>query len=571
MSEETNLPVEEPPDPGVAARRPPPAAKQQPQPRQEPTSKSAERISEEDDKDVWTFLNDLGGEAALQIKLYRKQPKDWQGHHIAGYIEEFDEVFTEQDIIRRFGGGKYQVKTWRHNPKGGWQYSGAKTFEIAGDPKITGLLPEDNGKHNNSRNTDDGDVMLQAKAMDHMQRLANDSQKRSWALEDETRRQNQNQNRGTDPELLRLLTDNPQVRMMQTQLASFQQALADKDKQLLDIVSRKPETTVMDRITEKMVDGESARIEGIRLQHESERRQLLDSHRQDIERERSRLEGELTQRERSHEREIGTLRESQGFAQKSIEQSYEARVDGLKGRIADLERQLAKTEAELTEQRNKKDKGPLDSVEEVAKLKNALEVLSPNEKEPSSIWEKVLDTVMNSPLAGAVAARVENAPPAQPQPMHPQEIRRRRAAQAMAQAQGGQGGVPTAPKKKPKPTGPPALNPIEVAAAIQFMENALVNGTDPVQFAASARAMVPAQVLHSLREMGPDRFLDLARVPEGSQLLTQAGRNFVRKIARALLGYGGAEGAPVEPMAAETPTAPAEAPETPTAEDDIPF
>jgi hypothetical protein len=98
------------------------------------------------------------------------------------------------------------------------------------------------------------------------------------------------------------------------------------------------------------------------------------------------------------------------------------------------------------------------------------------------------------------------------------------------------------------------LNPLEVATAVTFMEQSIVNGTDPRQFAESARSMVPKQVMAALKAQGVDAFLaQTAQLQDGSPLATQNGRNWARKVARYLV-----EGGPQAPEAEaveEPPTA----------------
>jgi hypothetical protein len=527
---------------------------QQPRNATPEVSNAALQQSQSDDKSIWDWMQEMGGAAGeLRIKVDRKYPREWQGHHIAGYLDEFDEPFSEADIKQRFGGGKFQVKIQRRSPKGGgWVFAGAKTFEIEGDPRLSGALLTDHPPTPAAGalkpTTDDATE----KAMDHMARSAELHQRRAWQLEDE-RRKGDN---GLTPELLKLVTDNPQVRVMAQEMAELRRQAAEKDQRILELITNmnKAPTTpsVIEKTFEHLVAGESHRIEALRTQFDSELRTIRENNRHDVDRERDRLKTELDSRERSHEREIASLREAHGQALKSIEQSYEARIEGYKRREHDLERQLTEARAEVTKLRDLKDKGPLDLVEEVAKMKNALEVLSP-EQEPTSTAERIFQGLMQSPVVQAVASRVENAPAAPP-PAAPNvdQMRRRRAAAAAARAgqappQGSNPEAAVIPLRKPRAPRPHVieLNPVEVAAAISFMEQSIVNGTDPRQFAESARSMVPKQVMMALRAQGVDAFLNsTAQLQDGSPLATQSGRNWARKVARWLL-----EGTTEEPTA----------------------
>jgi hypothetical protein len=74
----------------------------------------------------------------------------------------------------------------------------------------------------------------------------------------------------------------------------------------------------------------------------------------------------------------------------------------------------------------------------------------------------------------------------------------------------------------------------DVRAAVAFMENAVRNNTDAVEFANSARHLVPADVLRFIQRVGIDEFLNHVVEP-GSALTTQRGRNFARMVAKVLL------------------------------------
>lgn len=572
MPEHDNL--DELPPPRKGPRNPPP----------ERTSAAAEAISQADDRSVYDWLQEIGSGAVLRITLTRVSPKEWVGtdgqrHLVAGYLDEFDYLITENEIKTRFGGGRFQVKVYKPGPKGNRVYAGARTFEIQGDPKLTGeaFIPTGGGQERMEPNA--GDVSLQRQALSAMTQQATDAQKRAWQIEDEMRR---GRNQGIDTELLKAMSDpmKEQVRSMESRFSDLSKQLAEKDKQLLDIVTRKPEATFQDRILEKMVDSESVRIEAIRVRHDSELRQLRQSNADDLKASREHLNDELKQRERAHERELDTMKSSLSGQIDSLKSSHEARVDGLKGRISDLERQLTEGKIEITELRTRKEKGSVEMMQEIAVMKNGLEALGMSNPEGNegSIWERLLGTALESPLAKAVAARVEQAPPAQ-QPQAQQPRRRvitpeqRAAAQRAARAAASQGATPeqqmqaaqqaaaqVAEKpKKPKKKGPPQLDPVEVVTAVALMEASVRNGTDPAVFAASVRSMIPRDILDRIREQGIDKFLtETAKLDPGSPLATQMGRNFMRKVARILL-----EGAEMVAEAAPAPVP--EPPVDPTA------
>lgn len=551
-----------------------------------PTSAAAEAISQADDRSIYDWLSDIGTGAVIRVKLHRTWPKEWPGpdgqrHLTAGYIDEFDSMISENDIMHRYGGGKFTIKAYKQNPKGSFIYAGSKTFELRGDPKLTGdvynVAAGGGPSHGEPRTLDSLDAPIQHRAMAAMERQATESQRRAWQLEDESRK---SRNIGIDPELLRTLSDpmRDQVRSMEHRLGEMTKLLSDKDQRIIDLVTRKPDgPTFQDRILEKMVDGESARVEAIRVQHDAELRTIRENQSAELRQAREHMADELKQRERSHERELDTLRASHASAIDAIKSSNEARIDGLKGRISDLERQLTEAKTEVAELRARKEKGPVEAMQEVAQLKNAMEALGIGggaEGEGGSIWERILGTALESPLAKAVAARVEQAPTASPpQAQRPPQRRvitpaQRAAARQAAQVAAQQGATreqqmvvaqaaaqevaqaeQVVAKKAKKAKKAAAVDPAEVVAAVAFMEAAVRNNTDPVTFAESVRSMIPKPILDRIRAIGIDKFLaEHAKLEPSSPLTTQMGRNFIRKVARILI-----EGTAEEPPAEAVP------------------
>jgi hypothetical protein len=85
----------------------------------------------------------------------------------------------------------------------------------------------------------------------------------------------------------------------------------------------------------------------------------------------------------------------------------------------------------------------------------------------------------------------------------------------------------------------PAIAPATVKIAVEFLESAFRNGQDPAEVATSVRSMVPTDVLTAIKQLGIDGFLEkVARLDSTSPLANQAGRNWTRKLGKALLGDG---------------------------------
>ena len=506
-------------------------------------SSSAEAFSGQDDRSVFEWLTEVGTGASLKIKLIRVTPATWQGHNIKGHIDEFDTPFSEKEIQSRFGGGKFLVRTWKQSAKGNWVYSGTRTFEIAGDPKVTGELLHGGAEEKETLVPLEGPATT--RAMNMVERVAEQERKRAERMEDEIR---STRSSGPDMGFFNAAMEpiRAQIEALNAQLLASQRIAADKDARILELATRKPETTFQDTLLGKMVDGESARIEGIRENHASELRQLRENHASELKSAREHQREELAMRENTHAREISTLERSHASSMDSLKLSYEGRIDSFKSRISDLEQRLTQMGAELGTMRDKKDKGLIEQMEEMATVKNAMEALGMGGAgEPQgSVLERIAMGVLESPVVKAIATRVEQTPAQQaalqaPPQQQPPQRRVRRAAPPQPQhapQEVSADGQPLAPQMVGQ-IQPVRLkiNPADVQIAINLLEGAVKNGTDAATFAESARSMVPGDILAAVKQLGVDAFLkDVAKLDDGSPLATMAGRNFLRKVVKYL-------------------------------------
>lgn len=449
---------------------------------------AGEVIQQVDERSTLDWLQGLGGSGPMQVRVSRHEPKIWKGHTTGGYCGTFDEPIDEQKIQALYGGGKYDIKVFQPKPKGGgYCQTAMRRLEIAGEPKInTEVSPTfDSSAASNSGGGGGGNGGTD-RVLSTMERITSESQRRAEALEKEIR-----QGSNMSGDMLKILTDT---------------------------VSRQSPN---DRILEKMIDGESARIEAIRTQHDSELRQLRQSNNDEIKMLREHGHQDAQLREKAHEREIANMRETNAMQIENMKQTFEGRIDSFKARQSDLERQLTESKAEIGELKAKKDKGPVESMQEVMALKEALEAFGGGGgEEEDSTWKTVLQQLVEkvgAPIASAAASRVEAAPPA------PRPVARRPQPQPRPVA----AVLPAKPQRLP-------LKPDEAAGAVAFMETALRNGTDPVAFATSAKSMVPAAIINFVKARGIDTFLTAAKVDENSPLMTQAGKNWVRSVAKSI-------------------------------------
>lgn len=532
---------------------------------------AAQRIREDTDQDVRSWLQGIAGDSAIKITIYRKLPTSYKGHDgLEGTLETVFELVDEEYIKERHGGGQYKLTVF-HNPKGVWKYLTSRSCKIAGPPKLELLydVEEESGNKGNGQIHDSGS----ARVLDTMERITQQAHARAdRAAEEGT-------SGGFDLSAIQVLLD-----PIQRQLEAQQTANADLRDKLMEAMTQKPDTTVQDGLIGRMWDGESGRLETVRTNHDTELRTLRKSNDDQLERAEDRHRDAIKSCETAHEREIKAFERSNDAQSKALEVAHESRIDGLKAENKRLDRELVELKKEVGELRAKKDMSIADKAEELMTVKNALKIVSGDDGEEKEKWyERVIGAVTDNPEAlgrifGKVAGETpDKDAPAPPQQEAPDEAEDDEGA-AESDASTGEGG-PSMPRvgqpfkmpdgriyvrqadnsivpwKKPAeaestestestesappPQNKPAIkkpDESEVIIAITFMEGAIRNNTAPAIFAASARNLIPPSILTYMREVGVDRFLnEVAHLDPSSPLATENGRKFARRVGKFLL------------------------------------
>lgn len=550
--------------PAAPARRGPgrPPATTKP----EPSNPAATALAHEDAKTVFDWLRGLGQAGAIRAKLTRLSPSTTaSGINCKGYLCEYEEMVDEKEILRVWGGGTFQLQVKVPNPAGGWKHAGQRQFDIGMPPKVPG--------HEEEREViipqapkPDNDVTKQALGM-----MADMTRR----AEDRAEKASTQQPPGVDWQQVKLMMVAPletQIANLTSTINNLTSQLAAKDKTIVDLMMRKPDTTFQETMLLEHTRNESAAQTRMRDNHESELRQLRQSHTDELRYTRDAHQRELDARDRAHERELKSLGSANSMIMESGKQGTEARVDALKTQIVTLERQLTEKTAENTTLREKKDKSIVETLGEIASTKEAIDAITGggDKTEETPVWERVVTQIVDSPFAKAVAHRIENAP-AQPPPQPQQQVRRRvirrvavdaqgnpvvQAQQAQPAAQqptntavvdqalaeqpapaadGQPAQNPPAPVKKRIP--PPKVSEVELSIAVQYMENAVISGnTTPEDFAASVKSSLDGKIISYIRDAGIDELLRLAKISENSPLNSQHGKNFCRKVAKILVG-----------------------------------
>lgn len=500
------------------------------------------RMQNEDAQGVSDYLRSFAGSGPSKVKIFRNQPTMWHGKQIAGLIETTDDLLTEEDIQARYGGGKYTVQVHIQKDDGkGWRYAGQRQVVIAGDPRLDNMpdfVPERTVQPLTPKE-DDG---LVRSALSMVERTAAHERERASRLEAEMR---ENAGKaGLDMSILETISRilQPQVDAANRRAESLEQRLAAQQE-------KKPEPNPMqDALVEKILSDDNARLNTVREAHNSELRAMRENHqaeltatktaaREDLKRAEDRADRMLDMTEKTHAREVDGLRQGHQTQLENLKASFEARLAVYEGENRRLHKELEERKIELTELRGKKEKSPTDQILEFAQLKDALDTLQGNEdKEPQSTAEKIFDKV--SPLLEAVGQRVMAPQQAAQQPVNPAVM------QAMMQQAVQQPQVPKVLKKKPKlPTMGQSAAPTpivieELATAVNLIEGAINNGQDPQAFASTIQSLVPGNIIHAIKSVGGfEKFLvDRVQLGVNSPILSQQGRNFIRKVEKILLG-----------------------------------
>src|SRR6185503_7736720 len=70
----------------------------------------------------------------------RKEPQRGpNGEQVSGVLESVEERIDEEYVRNTWGGGIFQLKVQKPNPKGGWLHFKAFTLRLPGPPKLGGV------------------------------------------------------------------------------------------------------------------------------------------------------------------------------------------------------------------------------------------------------------------------------------------------------------------------------------------------------------------------------------------------------------------------------------------------
>lgn len=470
-------------------------------------------------KDILSNLT--SGGKSIKVHVHRVLPKQWNGHNIHGKLETFEEPIGEDEIKEMYGGGTFRIQVMVVGKNGKFEYirGGNRTIRIAGDP----IIPK-------------GSVIGVGSAATDTEALAKQAMTTMRELVD---RKNNDPNE-------RLF-----VQSMQDQLKNMQEQILRKDEKIIDLITQKPEPGTADRMIEKMLDQEGARIQMLRAQHESELRTIRERHQGEVDRVHTHYERASQTANEAHLREIQNITRGYEGRIETLNLAHTSALKGLERELSHLDRLYSSTVSERDALRNEKTKSPIDMMKEIATMREAFETLGggPGEQ-PTSAWDKLAEVA--GPLITGIGQRISdgpaagNSPPqqqAQPNAAPQEEIPvnqpfRAPDGRVLVRRPDGSFGV-VQKKKKPsvevKGGETVEIRSEDLRPAITFMEAAMRAGTDAKIFAQTVRNVLPPSIQKAFAadKLGVDHFLDqVASLEPGSPLSSQAGRDWIREVAK---------------------------------------
>lgn len=519
-----------------------------------PEMREIERASDASIRDWLQQLASENGE--IKIAVVRKRPHQitvgGKTYKTDGTVGSYEEFIDEERLLADYGGGDYTLRISKMTAKGP-RYVTSRDVKLPGEPRIDNLPMA-------SAAPSAAPAAPAAPARDPIAEvLLTKTLQRADRLEDEARTSRNAP--AFDPAIIEAFT-----RPLRDANERLERELAEMRRDMRE-AAKKPavedaELRATGKLLDKLIDGDSSRLEATRMRFESEMRQIKENAREDEKRMMDRHAREIDDARKDRDRLLADQKSSYEREISALRSSFDVQRQLLQGEIDRLKGDLTAAKAELAELKAKKDKSFLEQANDIKKLKEALNDDDGDESESKGI-AGVIGKLAESKVAEVVVDRLlsQAQPPAPPPPqqqaMLPPPGRPFRGQDGKFYVNDGTQVVPFTPPKKKKDAAPPAgappaegevaaapepavmpvIDPENAAKAIAFLETAYRGGADPVEFANSARTMVPQDIVNAIRAVGVDRFLDqMAGLQGSSPLAMQAGRNWCRKVGKALIG-----------------------------------
>jgi len=526
-------------------------------------------IRNEEERSLKEWLDGLGQVGAFKVQLRREQPKHVRvnGRDVKteGFLETYDHSIDEEFIQKEHGGGTYAIKVTRRGANGSYKYEPGlhRTITIAGDPSLERLPSSTPAAGAAPAPTQP------AEGLGFVKETFGVLTKEIDRLHERSERKEPVVPKGIDPALQVVLDQ------MRRDADRRDKEVGELRVELARARDTKPaEDPIKDKILGSLIDGESGRIAALRLTHDSELRQIKDAtvaeqsrrddrHERDVAALRAGHEREIATMKASYEREIAALRQTHEVTSAISTQSSNLQLKVLENDNKRLERELDALRIEVKDLRARKDKTIVEQAKDLETIKDALGLDSGDKTN----FDKLLE-VVSSPAAAEFVGRIVGGKETAAATTTAATAQAAGPSRTLVQAADGQkywhvtdgkGGQRLVPaKKKPKvipaivnPDGTvatpeivlPEIDPTQIAVVVGYLERAFASRQEPEVVAQSGRTTVPEEILTWIRThdteqvSGVDLFMSkVAKLPGTSPLLSQAGKNWLRKVGKALVG-----------------------------------
>lgn len=499
-------------------------------------SPELKKVRQGEDIDLREILDSMGTEGAWKVSVRRIAPeyvRDASGKQVqtSGLLKTYTSKIDEDLIAREHGGGKFRLRFQKRNAKGSFEFFTERTIDIAGEPSLEDLprsvhqAPPTAAAPTHKEESPN----LVNRAFDVLTSQLDKAQNTVAPVVE----------RGPDPSTQAMLA------MLQKTIDQRDAQLARMQERMDQLATQKPpEDPMKDKWLDKLMADDTARLTTVRTQYESEIRIIKQSHHDQEQRLQDRFERERMELKGIHERELGLQRTSHEVAMSAAKSSFDTQIKLLESENRRLERDNAELRADLKESRAKKDKSLVEQAREIREVKEAL---GEDDGEQSTL-DKIVGAVTNPgaiDFAKNLIGKATGTPAAAAAAVQPVQAKSKVVVTPDGQKwlqkpDGSFHGPLKKPKKVVQGSADPTIPPIDqetLDRIIALLERSFAGQQDPEVVAQSARAHVPDEILSAIREHGVDGFLSkVAKLPGTSPLNRQDGRNWVRKVGKALIG-----------------------------------
>ncbi len=536
-------------------------------------SKPVRAARDKEDENLLAWLSSLAGDAPIRVAVNRIEPREFtdpttgERKKVDGFMRRYDRPVDEDEIQKNHGGGTFKLTITKKDPAGRYNYFGGRTLEIAGDPKLNDV-PRQVGEKPPApapviQPKSELDSPVIARLLDHTLRP---------------------QAPAPAPDIMGAIQ--MAIGPFRDSIARLESQLERRDVEIRELRKGDPsKDDFTQKMLDKFVDQDSARLQQVRMQFESEIRMLKEQALATENRLRDGFERDKEALARSHQRELDMMKSANDLKVAALEQSFQLQKSVLEGDNRRLQREVDDLRGDVKELRNKKEPSFKDQISGMRDMKEMIEdvVGGGEEKEEKSTVTKFVEGLAQSDIVAGFAQKVLSGGGGQPMPVAtppqqqlppprrgPRLIRDRRSKQVYAtdgrkmvpvirrdqvpqvdsspQVEGEAApvtadGVPQAvateavPEQVQPEIAVPYIDPEVVANALDYMVKAFGNNVDPDTFVVSVKMFVPKDVIDALGAMGPEQFMiRVGNLPEDHALLTQKGKNWSRKVARLLVG-----------------------------------